>query len=271
MWHKTLNNALQVPIAVTPDGRADAVSYLPDTGEQVFALPFEGRMKINALLDALTLPAASKAGKNILYLQQQNDCLRKDLSELMEDCVPLMPWADKIFASLPEAVNLWIGGSESVTSFHKDHYENMYAVIAGQKIFHLLPPCDHHCLRTKLLPAAQYERIDDLASLTTTRLQLRKLESHPEVKWSSIDPRHLPGQSHVGHPQLKKIFLPALTATIHPGEVLYLPSLWHHFVEQDAPAGSVCIAVNLWYDMVFDTKFAYFNLVEKLGDLISCK
>jgi len=27
-----------------------------------------------------------------------------------------------------------------VTSFHKDHYENIYCVMAGSKTFHLVPP-----------------------------------------------------------------------------------------------------------------------------------
>lgn len=29
---------------------------------------------------------------------------------------------------LPEAVNLWIGDERSVTSWHKDPFENIYAV-----------------------------------------------------------------------------------------------------------------------------------------------
>ena len=36
--------------------------------------------------------------------------------------------------SLPEAANLWIGSDASVTSFHHDHYENMYAVVSGTKV-----------------------------------------------------------------------------------------------------------------------------------------
>ena len=36
--------------------------------------------------------------------------------------------------SAPEAVNLWIGTDASVTSFHRDHYENLYCVINGIKV-----------------------------------------------------------------------------------------------------------------------------------------
>ena len=41
--------------------------------------------------------------------------------------------------SAPEAANLWIGTDASVTSFHRDHYENLYCVIRGTKVrTHLL-------------------------------------------------------------------------------------------------------------------------------------
>lgn len=41
-----------------------------------------------------------------------------------------------------EAVNLWIGTSKSITSFHHDPYENVYHVLSGSKTFTLLSPID---------------------------------------------------------------------------------------------------------------------------------
>ena len=43
-----------------------------------------------------------------------------------------------MFGGLPEATNLWIGDERSVTSFHHDHYENMYAVLCGTKVCHIV-------------------------------------------------------------------------------------------------------------------------------------
>jgi len=37
----------------------------------------------------------------------------------------------QVFGGHPDATNLWIGDERSVTSFHKDHYENIYCVIRG--------------------------------------------------------------------------------------------------------------------------------------------
>ena len=42
----------------------------------------------------------------------------------------------------PDAVNFWMGDERAVTSMHKDHYENIYCVVRGEKTFTLIPPTD---------------------------------------------------------------------------------------------------------------------------------
>jgi jumonji domain-containing protein 7 len=56
----------------------------------------------------------------------------------------------------PDAVNLWIGDERSETTFHRDHYENVYCVVRGIKVFHLLPPCDGRLLGYREAPAAKF-------------------------------------------------------------------------------------------------------------------
>lgn len=41
---------------------------------------------------------------------------------------------------MPEAQNFWLGFDNSVSSLHKDPYENFYTTIVGEKHFTLLPP-----------------------------------------------------------------------------------------------------------------------------------
>ena len=72
------------------------------------------------------------------------------------DCDSHISWATEAIGGLPEAVNLWIGNDLSETSFHKDHYENLYAVVTGEKHFLLLPPTDVHRMYIREYPAAQY-------------------------------------------------------------------------------------------------------------------
>ncbi|KAL3636778.1 hypothetical protein CASFOL_019077 [Castilleja foliolosa] len=59
-------------------------------------------------------------------VRQQNDCFRGEYGPLAADCDEHVPWVTEVLGWLPEAVNLWIGNDLSETSFHKDHYENIY-------------------------------------------------------------------------------------------------------------------------------------------------
>ena len=47
-------------------------------------------------------------------------------------------------------------GSRSHTL--QDHYENLYAVVSGVKVFFLLPPSDAYRMSMKRYPLAQYKR-----------------------------------------------------------------------------------------------------------------
>ncbi|KAG5524489.1 hypothetical protein RHGRI_031226 [Rhododendron griersonianum] len=73
---------------------------------------------------------------------QQNDCFRTGYAGLAGDCEAHVDWTSEALGCFPEAMNLWIGNELSVTSFHRDHYENLYAVVTGEKHFLLLPPTD---------------------------------------------------------------------------------------------------------------------------------
>ena len=55
-----------------------------------------------------------------------------------------------------QAVNLWIGDERSVSSCHKDYFENFYCVLSGEKTFTLFPPCDVAFLPKKVYSTAKY-------------------------------------------------------------------------------------------------------------------
>ncbi|GAX73496.1 hypothetical protein CEUSTIGMA_g948.t1 [Chlamydomonas eustigma] len=98
-------------------------------------------------------------------------------------------------------------------------------------------------------------------------------ESSETVSWCPVEPR--PRNilaAKADYPQFFDPGLPEpLVAEVGPGELLYLPSLWHHFVEQEAttPGKDYVLAVNFWYDMQFDSKWAYYQLVEQLSASLS--
>lgn len=253
------HSRLQVSVVATPFGRADAVSTL-SSGEQVFALPAEGKLPIADFLQHLSRPHEDYA--NVLYIQQQNDCLRQEFAALLGDVCAEPEWALRIFGSKPDAVNIWIGNHMSQTSFHKDHYENLFAVIAGQKTFTLLPPADIYRLAIQEYPVAQYRTTGQ--DLRSSQLELSRLEGSKAIQWSPIDLKDdaLPDK----YPLFSdKSLPPPLKITVNAGEVLYLPSLWHHYVEQTSGPEGFCIAVNMWFDMAFDHRFAYFTAIEKMA------
>jgi hypothetical protein len=57
-----------------------------------------------------------------------------------------------------EAVNLWLGDDRSTSSAHKDHFENLYAVVTGAKTFTLLPPTDVPWLYEGVYPVGRFAR-----------------------------------------------------------------------------------------------------------------
>lgn len=53
-----------------------------------------------------------------------------------------------------------------------------------------------------------------------------------------------------------------LRVVVRKGEMLYLPSLWFHRVSQKPDEEGRTIAVNYWYDMSYDCKWAYYKFME---------
>ncbi|CAK9158778.1 unnamed protein product [Ilex paraguariensis] len=43
-----------------------------------------------------------------------------------------------------------------------------------------------------------------------------------------------------------------------------MPSMWFHHVRQTPDGSGLTIALNYWYDMPFDIKYAYFNFLQSI-------
>lgn len=85
----------------------------------------------------------------------------------------------------------------------------------------------------RLYPHARFVR-----SSPSKHFQIVPSRDTPLVRWSSVLDPSLPGA------------LPAdvspVQVRLRPGEALYLPAGWWHYVQQ---AKEITIAVNWWYDM----------------------
>ncbi|KAF8591403.1 Clavaminate synthase-like protein [Ramaria rubella] len=244
-----------ISVAATPPGQgADALALGPH-GETYFTEPHTVKMSMPAFLDRLTSPNQHDPPET-LYLQSQNGNLYPtepcELAPLRADVPPDVPWATDALGRAPDAVNLWIGDSRSVTSVHSDPYENIYTVILGAKHFTLFPPTDSFALKERTYKHARYTRPTPSSPLTLT-----PTPSHPPVPpWPppseplpSKPPPTSPLPPHTPAPPHPPSTTP-LHLTLHAGQTLYLPPGWWHHVTQSPDATEhVCVALNWWYDM----------------------
>ncbi|RDX53908.1 Clavaminate synthase-like protein [Lentinus brumalis] len=247
-WLSDMMKDREISVAVTPNGRADAVTRGPDN-KIYFAEPYTDKMTMQSFLDTLSSgeqDSRAGTGGEVHYLQSQNGNMfsatyydmsgNEDPSEFepLRDFVPSeIPWCSEALEKSPDAVNLWIGDEKSVTSIHSDPYENIYTVIRGAKHFTLLPPTEGWCLQERRYPHATYSRSSASSELELTP----SAPSTPLVRWSSVAdptaPGALPAEAHPIH------------ITVRAGETLYLPAGWWHYVRQEG----FTVAVNYWYDM----------------------
>ncbi|BGP15044.1 hypothetical protein JCM10213v2_002999 [Rhodosporidiobolus nylandii] len=212
----------EVNISVSPKGNADSIVG------GLFAEPANVPMPLSRLFSHLKAEEGdtnSESTSPVYYLQSQNGNLAEEYSALREDVGDEGPeWAREVFGEPPDVANIWIGGRRSKTSMHKDPYENIYCVVRGTKTFTLLPPTEAYCVH----------------------------EPEVLVPWIPVDPLNPDFEAFPRY----KLARP-MQVTLEKGDMLYLPALWFHLVEQDVgwgPSGpgigtQAAIAVNWWYDM----------------------
>lgn len=163
-------------------------------------------------------------GGEVRYAQTQNDNLRHEYRALFGAVPPSVPWARIALAREPDAVNLWIGNSRSVTALHKDNYENVYVQVAGQKHFVLLPPICQPAVGEKELRSAVYVRDPDGAEQKEEGGGLRLVLEEGEdtvVPFPTWDPDR-PEENATPYSALVQ----PMRVTLNPGDMLYLPCMW---------------------------------------------
>ncbi|XP_043841467.1 bifunctional peptidase and (3S)-lysyl hydroxylase JMJD7 isoform X3 [Dromiciops gliroides] len=239
-YRATVGNT-EVSVAVTPDGYADAVC-----GDR-FVMPAERRLPLKAVIDVLEGRAYHPG---VLYVQKQCSNLSCELPQLLLDVESHVPWASEALGKMPDAVNFWLGEEAAVTSLHKDHYENLYCVISGEKHFILHPPSDRPFIPHELYTQATYHMSEDGS------FKMVDEEAMEKVPWIPLDPVAPDLDRYPLYKQAQP-----LHCTVKAGEMFYLPALWFHHVRQSHG----CIAVNFWYDMEYDLKYSYYQLLDSLS------
>jgi jumonji domain-containing protein 7 len=192
---------------------------LPNTTNLVFAKPHEEPQPFPSFLDYIiaqetSSPTSSSQGE-IRYAQTQDDNLPHEYASLSGDVPVSIPFARIALSRPPDATNLWIGNSRSVTALHRDNYENIYVQILGRKHFVLLPPVCMPGVNEVSLKGATYERDGEGG------LELVEDVDGGDVPFAIWDPDR-PGENGTRYSKLVR----PIRVTLDPGDFLYLPAMW---------------------------------------------
>ncbi|KAG5995757.1 hypothetical protein E4U54_002779 [Claviceps lovelessii] len=200
-----------VNVAVTPHGNADAPTFSPEHDATVLSKPHEESQPFGDFLSYLIRQERSADGPEtheVRYAQTH------EYSCLLPDAQKDIPFARIALQKSPDAVNLWIGNSKSVTAAHKDNFENIFVQVIGRKHFVLLPPVCHPCMNEALLKPATYNRDGQ-------GLSLRLDEGAELVPFATWDP-----DSPEDSSTPLSGFAKPMRVTLDPGDMLYLPAMW---------------------------------------------
>ncbi|KAF3910570.1 hypothetical protein ABW21_db0202429 [Orbilia brochopaga] len=250
----------EVAVAETPFGNADSI--VNHEGTEYFVKPHTKQHSFTAFLTDLIASNTTSNPPTILYAQSQDSNLTHEYTALAPDVPSTIPWASiALDQPLPDAVNLWIGNHHSVSSLHKDPYQNLYGVVLGTKIFTLINPFGVAAAQEKKVLNATYvkhqngefvvtkDRVSSSSGQdaleSTITWPARDLEDYFSL---SEEERNVPLEQIAEDDPLKWVKLSTpIRIEVHAGEMLYLPALWYHQVGQrmDETEG-ICVAVNYW-------------------------
>jgi peptidyl-lysine (3S)-dioxygenase / protease len=272
---RTLLNRVKEPVdvAVTPSGNADSlIPYPKSTENLLFVEPATILLSLKQLMSKLSSAPGARSNEmweTAYYLQSQNSNLTSTpLSPLLEDLQPNFDFAEEVLGE-PDARNIWIGDERSVTSIHRDPYENLYLVLRGQKTFRLWAPVDEVLMPTIMVSTGRYSYDE---SNDQPNFNVETDEGGEQISWVTLDPLCDRGSREAAlHTDLlEKVH----QVTVKEGQILYLPSGWYHHVTQqcgtwDDGSPAPCIAVNYWYDMDYEgERYVSRQFVSRMVDAV---
>lgn len=187
-----------------------------------------------------------KCSKPIAHTVAENDNLRDEYSALFADVPSSIDFATEALELEPDAVNFWLGNERSVTSLHKDNYENVYVQVRGQKHFTLLPPIEIACVNESHVPFARYQPPSEHDLQLTPKIYADR-DPIPVPLWDPTQP-DVRASAYSDCSQ-------AMSVTLNEGDMMYLPALWYHRVAQGNGEEGFSCSINYWYDMEFSGGF----------------
>lgn len=159
-------------------------------------------------------------GAECLYLAQTD--IFEHIPALKADIRDPADWDSWVPASSREAArtHAWIGPAGSWTPLHRDPVHNLYCQVIGSKAFRLYAPQVEHALH----PFADVPRRNSSRVLNPKDPDIEQFPDFPT--------------------------LPYEEAVLEPGDVLYLPPRWWHYVESLTASA----AISFWFTLPADAQ-----------------
>lgn len=126
---------------------------------------------------------------------------------------------------------LWVSSGRNSIHCHYDKHRNLSTVLLGNKTFVLFPPEQLPNLYVSPMEGAGYGTPASLVDVL-----------EPDFE---------------RHPRYRRALESALRAVLGPGDTLFIPSCWWHYVE----TRSLCAAVNVWWKELSNEEYANANAV----------
>lgn len=129
--------------------------------------------------------------------------------------------------TVTQRINGWIGPAHTVSSYHVDWADNLFAQIEGRKLIKLISPEYNTCM----YPSKKYDSGSLLSSIDSDNYDATKYPRFREAK--------------------------SQYTVLNPGELLYIPYGWWHYIRALDPSISVnCFAWG-WKGVCLDLPIRY--------------
>ena len=109
--------------------------------------------------------------------------------------------------------SMWLGGNGCITPLHKDGADNFALQVEGQKRWTIF--------RVQDIPKLEMKRAIEASDFSISMIDLRHPDTNKFPSYASTSP---------------------ISFTLNPGEMLFLPAHWGHFVESLSPS----LMINFW-------------------------